>query len=240
MSPALRFSLSSQNNKEAVPAIRDCLSVVLDCLFTDPASAQKFYLPKVNETIRNLSNCRHHGGDKPEDLFHVVVFTLVISRLTARRAATIEPTTEEPTSKVRAPKERPNSNSTMLSSMRTSLRPQWRVPDARVFIDNGGRAVLFPRCRLNHASVEATVGRASRLFLIVESPQSMRQKIREARKPLPLRRGRGEAMIESGIQYKILPDRIRDGPQIPDGISAGEWLREMPELACDCQPPQWV
>ena len=40
-------------------------------------------------------------------------------------------------------------------------------------------------------------------------------------------------MIESGIQYKIFPDRIRDGPQIPDGISAGEWLREVPEFACD-------
>jgi hypothetical protein len=47
-------------------------------------------------------------------------------------------------------------------------------------------------------------------------------------------------MVESGIQYKIVPDRIRDGPQIPDGISAGEWLREMPEFACDCQPSQWV
>jgi hypothetical protein len=29
-------------------------------------------------------------------------------------------------------------------------------------------------------------------------------------------------MIESGIQYKVFPDRIRDGPQIPNGISAGE------------------
>jgi hypothetical protein len=27
-------------------------------------------------------------------------------------------------------------------------------------------------------------------------------------------------MIESGMQYKIFPDRIRDGAQIPDGISA--------------------
>jgi hypothetical protein len=47
-------------------------------------------------------------------------------------------------------------------------------------------------------------------------------------------------MIESGIQYKVFPDRIRDGPQIPDGISAGEWLREVPELACNRQLPQWV
>jgi len=46
-------------------------------------------------------------------------------------------------------------------------------------------------------------------------------------------------MIESGIQYKIVFDRIRDGPQIPDGISTGEWLREMPKFACDCQPSQW-
>ena len=47
-------------------------------------------------------------------------------------------------------------------------------------------------------------------------------------------------MIEAGIQYKIVPDRIRDGPQIPDGIFAGEWLREMPEFACDHQPSQGV
>jgi hypothetical protein len=47
-------------------------------------------------------------------------------------------------------------------------------------------------------------------------------------------------MIESDIHYKISPDRIRDGPQIPDGIAAGEWLREVPEFACDCQPSQGV
>jgi len=81
---------------------------------------------------------------------------------------------------------------------------------------------------------------ASYLFCIVGSPQSVRQKIREARKPLPVRRGRGKAIIESGIQYKIFPDRIRNGPQIPNGISAGEGLREVPEFACDCQPSQWM
>jgi hypothetical protein len=64
----------------------------------------------------------------------------------------------------------------------------------------------------------------------------VRQKVREAGKTFPQRRRRSEATIESSIQYKIFPDRIRDGPQIPDGISAGEWLREMPEFACDCQP----
>ena len=85
-----------------------------------------------------------------------------------------------------------------------------------------------------------TGSRAGYLLGIVESPQSVRQKVREARKPFPLRRGRGEAMIESGIQYKIFPDRIRDGPQIPNGISAGEGLREVPEFACDCQPSQWA
>jgi len=47
-------------------------------------------------------------------------------------------------------------------------------------------------------------------------------------------------MIESDIHDKIFPDRIRDGPQIPDCISVDEWLREMPEFACDCQPSQWV
>ena len=90
------------------------------------------------------------------------------------------------------------------------------------------------------ASVQGTIGRTSDLFWIVESPQSVRQKICEARKSFPLRRGRGEAMIESGIHYKIFPDRIRDGPQIPDCISVDEGLREMPEFACDGQPSQWV
>jgi hypothetical protein len=47
-------------------------------------------------------------------------------------------------------------------------------------------------------------------------------------------------MIESGIQDKIFPSRIRSGPQIPDRISTGEWLREVPEFACDRQPSQWV
>ena len=47
-------------------------------------------------------------------------------------------------------------------------------------------------------------------------------------------------MIESDIHNKILPDRIRDGPQIPNCISVDEWLREMPEFACDCQPSQWM
>ena len=47
-------------------------------------------------------------------------------------------------------------------------------------------------------------------------------------------------MIESRIHYKIFPDRVRDGPQIPNSIFVGEWLREMPEFGCDCQPSQWV
>ena len=47
-------------------------------------------------------------------------------------------------------------------------------------------------------------------------------------------------MIESDIHYKIFPDRMRHGPQIPEGISAGEWLREMPEFVGDRQPSQWV
>ena len=38
-----------------------------------------------------------------------------------------------------------------------------------------------------------------------------------------------EVMIESGIQYKIVSDGIRDGPQIPNSILVGEWLREMPD-----------
>ena len=47
-------------------------------------------------------------------------------------------------------------------------------------------------------------------------------------------------MIESGIQYKILPDPIRHCPQIADCVPAGEWLREVPEFAGDRQPSQWV
>src|SRR5579864_87888 len=78
------------------------------------------------------------------------------------------------------------------------------------------------------------------LFWLVNSPQSVRQKVRKTGNPFPLRRRRSEAMIESSIDYKIFPDRVRDGPQIPEGISAGEWLREVPEFACDCQRSQWV
>jgi len=47
-------------------------------------------------------------------------------------------------------------------------------------------------------------------------------------------------MIESGIQYKVFPDRIRDGPKIPDSISASERLGKVPEFTCDCQPSQLV
>jgi len=47
-------------------------------------------------------------------------------------------------------------------------------------------------------------------------------------------------MIESGIHYKSFPNRIRDGPQITDCISVDKWLREMPELASDGKPSQWV
>src|SRR5258708_39130653 len=95
-------------------------------------------------------------------------------------------------------------------------------------------------CRLNHYKCGSGRGCASRLFWIVESPQSVRQEIREARKPFPVRRGRGEAMIESGIHYKSFPNRIRDGPQITDCISVDKWLREMPELASDGKPSQVV
>jgi hypothetical protein len=66
------------------------------------------------------------------------------------------------------------------------------------------------------------------------------QQVREACKPFPLRRGRGEAMVEAGIQYKMFHDQILDGPQIPGRIFAGEWLRKMPEFACDRQPSQGV
>jgi hypothetical protein len=44
---------------------------------------------------------------------------------------------------------------------------------------------------------------------------SVRQNVREARKPFPLLRGRGEAMIESGVQYKIFPDRIQTAHKFP-------------------------
>jgi len=95
------------------------------------------------------------------------------SRLTAHRAATIEPTIQKMISKVRAPQKRPNSNSTMLSTIGMSFRLQCvcltlvystnrrtdcdrtcalrdsNSPNA-VTIDNGPRAVLFPRCLLNH------------------------------------------------------------------------------------------
>ncbi|MGA7927950.1 MAG: hypothetical protein WCA20_18420 [Candidatus Sulfotelmatobacter sp.] len=50
------------------------------------------------------------------------VLTVALARLTALRAATIEPTIQKLTSKGRALKPRPPNNSTVLSSMRISLR----------------------------------------------------------------------------------------------------------------------
>jgi hypothetical protein len=45
-----------------------------------------------------------------------------LARLTARKAATIEPTVQEPMIKVTALKSRPHSNSTVLVSMRMSFQ----------------------------------------------------------------------------------------------------------------------
>jgi hypothetical protein len=62
-----------------------------------------------------------HFKDETEDFLHLLVFTVALPWLTARRAATIEPTMQEPISKIKALKNRPPSNSTTLSSIRTSL-----------------------------------------------------------------------------------------------------------------------
>lgn len=57
-----------------------------------------------------------------ENLPHLLALAVALARLTALRAATIEPTTQKLISKIRAPKHKPPINSTVLSSMRTSLR----------------------------------------------------------------------------------------------------------------------
>jgi len=74
-----------------------------------------------------------HFSHETGGLLHLLVVTAVLPRLTDRRAATIEPTMQEPITKVRALKNKPPNNSTVLSSMRTSLRLCWRFSEARVF-----------------------------------------------------------------------------------------------------------
>jgi hypothetical protein len=51
-----------------------------------------------------------------------LVVTVALPRLTARRAATIEPTIQKLISKGRAIKHKPPSNSTVLSSMHATFR----------------------------------------------------------------------------------------------------------------------
>jgi len=43
-----------------------------------------------------------HFSHEPEDILHLLVLTVTLRRLTARRAATIEPAIQQPISKVRA------------------------------------------------------------------------------------------------------------------------------------------
>jgi hypothetical protein len=81
-----------------------------------------------------------------------------------------------------------------------------------VTIDNTARKVSIPEIALEPLLVWKGQLVARQIHFGSWNPQSVRQKIREARKPFPLCRGRGEAMIESGIHYKICPDWIRDGP----------------------------
>ena len=65
------------------------------------------------------------------------------------------------------------------------------------------------------------------------TPESMGQEICKTGKALPVRGGIGEAVIEAGVNYEILPHRVRRGPQISDRIAVSQWLREVPHLARD-------
>jgi hypothetical protein len=92
-----------------------------------------------------------HFSRVTEGLLHLLVLTAMLPRLTARRAATIEPTIQEPITKVRALKNRPPSNSTVLSSMRTSLRLYWRLAEARLF--RIGAQITVEPCVLNSSQL---------------------------------------------------------------------------------------
>ena len=64
-------------------------------------------------------------------------------RLTARRAATIEPRIQAPPIKIRALKQRPKSNSTLLSTIRASMGLQWYVTVLAQFLFPTSLTILY-------------------------------------------------------------------------------------------------
>jgi hypothetical protein len=79
-------------------------------------------------SFRNFGFCREYGGCRPGrlsqetgELLHFFVLMVALPRLTARKAATIEPTIQVPISAVRALKDSAPNNPIILSNIRTTL-----------------------------------------------------------------------------------------------------------------------
>ena len=72
------------------------------------------------------------------------------------------------------------------------------------------------------------------------TPESMRKKVGESSEALPIRGSAGEAMVEAGIDEKVLSHRIGRGPEIPDRGAVGQWLCEVPQLTGNRQFSDWM
>src|ERR1700719_1352050 len=92
-------------------------------------------LLRPSETIR--------WGMKTRQRFHLLIFAVALPRLTARRAATIEPTIQEPISKVTALNNTSPSNSTALSICRPLLL-YLRLPEAPCIQRLGAQIAMEP------------------------------------------------------------------------------------------------
>jgi hypothetical protein len=81
----------------------------------------------IRHFLRKFGFCREYCGyrtghlnHQTEGRLHFFVLIVALPRLTARKAATIEPTIQVPISAVRAVKDSAPNNSTILSSVRTT------------------------------------------------------------------------------------------------------------------------
>jgi|ERR1700677_489563 len=112
----------------AIPIRRDSFASLLQELLISPGDLRS--LSAIARLLPTLACVEISGGPQPqivisaetEALFHLFGPTVTPLGGTARRAATIEPTVQKPMNRVRTINQTPTSNSSALSSMRTSFR----------------------------------------------------------------------------------------------------------------------
>ena len=66
------------------------------------------------------------------------------------------------------------------------------------------------------------------MFILL--PEAVRKQISEADKRLPARGSAGQPSIETCIEDERFPRRIAHCPKIPNGMTAQERLREVPDF----------